>query len=105
VSHYLSPYLFSIVLLFMLIQFKTTLARKTLIIRCFMMPVKIQNNRFLSEIENCREKICLSAGLMDECLPYEIDEAAISRGELTGGRGRDGPVVRIVAVVGWDLSR
>jgi hypothetical protein len=34
-------------------------------IRCILMPVKIQSNRFLGEIENCREKIFLSAGLMD----------------------------------------
>jgi len=53
-------------------------------IRCIVTPVKIQSNRFLSEIENCYEKICLSARLMDERLPCEIGEAAISRDELAG---------------------
>jgi len=33
-----------------------------------MMPVKIQKNCFLSEIENCHEKICLSAGVTDDFL-------------------------------------
>jgi len=58
--------MFDIVLLFICFPFKTiTLARIAFILLCILMPVKIQNNRFLSEIENCREKICLSTAVTD----------------------------------------